>query len=220
MNRITDILVVVNPLLRDQSAVAKAATLARWLGASIELLICNNRDSRHAPLLLTKPKVWAQPPVIMAAVDPGHPRDPAAALDQCILDVATSMAKRFETQAHAMHAYVPATIALTAAGGMPVVEIAAAGREAEQALRCTQIKRWTDVYGVPDENLHVDPGMAADYLPRTAAECHADIVVMGAVSRSDLKHELIGGTAERVLETMPCDVLVVKAPDFARTLPF
>jgi universal stress protein E len=310
VDRITDMLVVVNPLLRDQPAIAKAATLARWLGASIELLICNTQDSRDArmegplprisnallndnldllleeiaeplrddgldvtthiiggdplhstviswmrnspadlvvkdthhhsfaerafttntdwhlirgcsvPLLLTKPKVWAQPPVIMAAVDPGHPQDPAAALDRSILDVATSMAKRFETQAHAIHAYVPSTIALTAAGGIPVVGVSAAGRGTEQALRRSQIKRWTDVYGVPDDNLHVDPGMAADCLPRTAAECHADIVVMGAVSRSDLKRVLIGSTAERVLETMPCDVLVVKAPDFTRNLPF
>ena len=39
MDRITDILVVVNPLVRDQPAITKAATLARWLGASIELLI-------------------------------------------------------------------------------------------------------------------------------------------------------------------------------------
>jgi universal stress protein E len=61
---------------------------------------------------------------------------------------------------------------------------------------------------------------AADCLPRISAEFHADIVVMGAVSRSDLQRVLIGSTAERVLEKMPCDVLVVRAPDFARNLPF
>jgi universal stress protein E len=255
VDRISDILVIVNPLERDQPAVAKAATLARGLGAAIELLICNTKSSREAhlegtrppisnallndnldllleetaeplrddgldvtthiisgdplhstviswmrnspadlvvkdthhhsftkrvfatntdwhlirdcpvPLLLTKPKAWAAPPVIVAAVDPGHPQDPAAALDQCILDVATSMAKRFETQAHVMHAYFPSTIAV-------------------------------------------------------AAECRADIVVMGAPSRSDLKRALIGSTAERALEAMPCDVLVVKSPDFSRNLPF
>jgi hypothetical protein len=30
---------------------------------------------------------------------------------------------------------------------------------------------------------------------------------MGALSRGDLKRVLIGSTAERVLEAMPCDVL-------------
>jgi hypothetical protein len=48
MDRITDILVIANPLVRDQPAIAKAATLARWLGASIELLICDTQSSREA----------------------------------------------------------------------------------------------------------------------------------------------------------------------------
>jgi universal stress protein E len=50
VDRITDILVIVNPLVRDQPAVAKAATLARGLGAAIELLICNTKSSRDAHL--------------------------------------------------------------------------------------------------------------------------------------------------------------------------
>ena len=40
----------------------------------------------------------------------------------------------------------------------------------------------------------------------------ADLVVMGAVSRSGLKRLALGSTAERVLDFLPCDVLVVK-PD-------
>src|ERR1700726_2144451 len=46
MDRITDILVIVNPLVGDQPAISKAATLARWLGAGIELLICNTQNPR------------------------------------------------------------------------------------------------------------------------------------------------------------------------------
>jgi universal stress protein E len=62
--------------------------------------------------------------------------------------------------------------------------------------------------------------MAAECLPRLAAEWHADIVVMGAIARSGLRRVLIGSTAERVLESLPCDVLVVKPPDFVQNLPF
>ena len=47
MDRITDILVIVNPLVEDQPAVTKAATLARWLGASIEMLVCDTKISRE-----------------------------------------------------------------------------------------------------------------------------------------------------------------------------
>jgi nucleotide-binding universal stress UspA family protein len=53
-----------------------------------------------------------------------------------------------------------------------------------------------------------------------ALECCADIVVMGSISRSGLERLVIGSTAERVLEPLPCDVLLVKSPDFERDLPF
>jgi universal stress protein E len=43
---------------------------------------------------------------------------------------------------------------------------------------------------------------------------------MGAIARSGLRRALIGSTAERVLESLPCDVLVVKPQDFAQNLPF
>jgi len=294
MDQITDILVIVNPLVGDQPAVAKAATLARSLGAAIELLICDTtlltdkldssleamaeplrddgidvtthvisgdplhelvvawmrdspadlvvKDTHHhslakrafaansdwhliracpLPLLLTKPRIWDTPPVLMAAVDPGHAYDPTAALDHRILDVAVSMAKRFDAPLHAMHAYFPVTIATAAVGGMrPIVGMSAEWLAAEKALKRLQIKRITDQYGVAGANLHVDAGMAAEYLPRVATEWHADIVVMGAIARSGLKRVLIGSTAERVLESLACDVLVVKSPDFARILPF
>jgi hypothetical protein len=52
-------------------------------------------------------------------------------------------------------------------------------------------------------------------IPRVAGELHADLVVMGAVSRSGLERVFIGNTAERILDTLQCDVLVVKPAKFA-----
>jgi universal stress protein E len=311
MDRISDILVIVNPLPGDQPAIAKAAALARWMGAGIELLICHTHMSREAhmegdlpaisnalltdnlealleqmaeplrddgidvtthvisgaplyavvtswmrnspadlvvkdthhhslgirtfatntdrhliracpvPLLLTKPKPWGRQPLLMAAVDPGHANDRAAVLDHRILDVTASMAKQVDAQVHAVHAYFPSTLAMAAAAGMPPgVGMSVEALAAERELRRSQIKQLTDQYAVCDANLHVDAGMAAEYLPRMATDWHADIVVMGAISRSPLKGILIGSTAERVLESLPCDALVVKSPDFAQNLPF
>jgi universal stress protein E len=122
---------------------------------------------------------------------------------------------------HAIHAYFPATIATAAAAGMPpMVGVSAEALASENELRRSQIKQLTDRYGVADEYLHVDAGSAADYVPRMAAQWRADIVVMGALARSSLKQALLGSTAERVLEALPCDVLVVRSPDFAQSLPF
>ena len=42
----------------------------------------------------------------------------------------------------------------------------------------------------------------------------AQILVMGAISRSGLKGLLIGNTAERMLDRLGCDILIVKPADF------
>jgi universal stress protein E len=173
------------------------------------------------PLLLTKPARWGALPVFAAAVDPGHANDVLAALDHRILDVTATLARRFDAQLHAIHAYFPSTIALAGPGGMPpMVDVSAQALAAEQERRRSQIKQLTDEYGIAAANLHVDMGAAAQYIPRVAAECHADLVVMGAIARSGMKRIFIGSTAERVLEALPCDVLVIKPTDFAKSLPF
>ena len=43
---------------------------------------------------------------------------------------------------------------------------------------------------------------------------------MGAVSRSRLREVFIGSTAERVLDRLPCDVLVIRSADYREKLPF
>ena len=173
------------------------------------------------PLLLTKPAHWGSPPVFAAAVDPGHANDALAALDHRILDVTVTLAKRFDAQVHAVHAYFPSTIALAGPGGMPpMVDVSAQALAAEQERSRSRIKQLTDEYGIAAADLHVGLGVAAHYIPHVAAECHADLVVMGAIARSGLKRIFIGSTAERVLEALPCDILVIKPTDFAKSLPF
>jgi universal stress protein E len=66
----------------------------------------------------------------------------------------------------------------------------------------------------------VDMGFASSCLPQFAERRAVDIMVMGAISRSHLRQKLIGSTAERLLEYLPCDVLVVKETRFADSLPF
>jgi universal stress protein E len=311
MNRICNILVVVNPLVKEQPAIAKSTILAKRFGASVELLICDTKFSRDAhtegqlpessnallidkrdslldqlakpmrdvgievstevisgdplhemiiswlrdspadlivkdkhhhsfatrvftthtdwhlirtcavPLLLTKPEAWAESPVLVAAIDPGHENDPAAILDHCILDTAIGFGKALHGKIHAMHAYTPATLVMAALGAVqPVISVSAEALAAERDVQHAHLRALTDEFGIEDADLHFAPAPAWEYLPRMASECHADIVVMGTISRSSLQRLIIGSTAERMLEPLPCDVLLVKSTDFARDLPF
>jgi len=56
----------------------------------------------------------------------------------------------------------------------------------------------------------VASGDPATELPALARSLRAGLVVMGAMSRSGLKRIFIGNTAEHVLDSLQCDVLVVK----------
>ena len=58
--------------------------------------------------------------------------------------------------------------------------------------------------------------MTHEELPEHASKLNADVVVMGAVSRNRWKRLFIGATAERTLEFVPCDMLIIK-PDWFHT---
>jgi len=275
MDRVADILVIVDPTVIEQPAVVKAHALAGQLGAGIELLACDTKYSRETrmaallpshgdsplsdglqllldrwaepmrsdgidvathiitgdplhecvlswmrnspadmvvkdthhhslakrtlisntdwnliracplPLLLTKPVPWRTPPVFVAAVDPVPADDVLAAFDHRILDVTATLAKRCGAQLHAVHAYLPATIAVAGPAGMPtMVGVSAEALAAESALRRSRIWQLVEQYGVAAANLHVEVGVAAHYLPRMAAECHADLALSSAVRRN------------------------------------
>ena len=57
--------------------------------------------------------------------------------------------------------------------------------------------------------MHQLPGRAHELLPSFAQSHGASLIVMGALSRSGLKRRFIGNTAARVLDHLPCDVLVI-----------
>ncbi len=67
---------------------------------------------------------------------------------------------------------------------------------------------------IPENFVQIIEGDAAELLPHVASSRSSQIVVLGAVSRSAIGRALIGHTAERVLDELHCDVLIVKPPGF------
>ena len=74
----------------------------------------------------------------------------------------------------------------------------------------------TSFHGIEDDKSHLVAGLTHEELPIIATELKADVVVMGAVARNRWKRLFIGATAERTLEHLPCDLLIVK-PDWFQT---
>ncbi len=170
------------------------------------------------PLWLVKPRDIAEMPVLVAAIDPMHQHDKPAALDDEILHVAKDVAKKVGGVVHAFHAYDP-RVAVATATANAYIPVSLPFDEIEQQMHEDHEKRFveiTDFHKIAKENVHLVAGLTHEELPAKAEELEAGLVVMGAVARDRLKRLFIGSTAERTLEDLPCDMLIIK-PDWFET---
>jgi len=166
------------------------------------------------PLLLTKTKAWGRPPVIMAAVDPNHANERVAALDRDILNWAALLAGRLTGELHVIHTFIPtAFAAVVAAGGVRMTPEYPVTLELENTYRFRQIEHLVSAYGVTQEHLHVAMGTPEDCLTRTVTKYRTDVMVMGTSSHGRWHRMVVGSTAATLLESMPCDILIVKPFD-------
>jgi universal stress protein E len=171
------------------------------------------------PLLLAKPNVWQQTPRVAAAIDPGHDYDRPLALDQRILSVAQSLARRLGADLQVLNALLPLVLTSQTVGagvGAGLTDMRAI--EEARLERLTELQRLVATFGVSMGDVHVSLGVPSQVLPALVQDLHVDILAMGAVSRSGLQRLFIGSTAEDLLESLPCDVLVVKAVNFDAAL--
>ena len=67
-------------------------------------------------------------------------------------------------------------------------------------------------YAIDRAQAHLLDGFAEEVIPKFVHEHNIGLLVMGAIARGHLDSLLIGHTAERVLERIECDLLVIK-PD-------
>jgi len=172
------------------------------------------------PLLLVKPTTWSSAIRVGAAIDPGHLDDKPRLLDRCILEQASAIAQHLGGEVHAIHAYIPATIVTAAAASLPpmVIDVDPQVLESERRAKLSELVTLTSDYRVGEENIHLEAGGVNEVLCRLARELHIDMMTMGAVSRGALRSIVVGSTAESVLERLSCDLLIVKAPNFAELL--
>ena len=154
---------------------------------------------RHCPLplLLVKDKNWADPIVMMAAVDPMHSHHKPDSLDAKIVDAASSVAAQIGGEFHVVHAYAEAARPFAAAGKIK--------EQHEKALN-----EFLSGYDFDQEHVHLIDETPVFALQHYSESLNSDICVMGAISRSRMSESLVGSTAEKVLDYIKTDVLILK----------
>lgn len=168
----------------------------------------------HVAVLLVKQTRPYRNPVVLAAVDPSHAFAKPARLDEEILQIASSLRMALRGTLHVMHAYMPVPIGTVAVGVPDAGAIERIQQRAAAEARAG-FARLLRGMTIPKQRRHLSHRHPIDAIEEVARAVRSDILVMGAVSRSGLKRLFIGNTAERVLDALPCDVLVAKPPRFA-----
>ena len=174
---------------------------------------------RHSavPVLLVKNRRPYHRSKVLTAVDPTHAFAKPANLDDAILRYGSMIAAALRGALHAVHAYNPLLVGLTpnqlaAPGGI-------AKAQAEAAARAhAAIDPKLASIGIARVRRHIVDGFAVDVIQNVAREIGAEILVMGAVSRSGLKRLFVGNTAERILDRVTCDVLIIKPKKFSNRI--
>jgi universal stress protein E len=170
------------------------------------------------PLWLVKPQDIPDKPIFIAAIDPLHEHDKPAALDDEILVVSKALAEATNAEIRAFHSYDP-RIAVATATANAYIPVSLPFDEIEKQMHEQHEKRFNEVvtfHGIDASKAHLVAGVTHEELPEFSKSVEADVVVMGAVSRNRWKRLFIGATAERTLEHLPCDLLIVK-PDWFQT---
>lgn len=182
------------------------------------LLTTSHRHGRLARLLLANTDwelmrtcpcpVWfvrsayvPQRPTVLVAVDPFHAHDKPARLDGRLIEAGSTVMRYFGGHMTLVHATD------IAVDKVPVRSFVLA--KAKQAVDDLAAQ-----HEVGPDYCEVRAGQPDEIISTFARREGADILVMGVVSRSASEQPRIGGTAERVIDRVDCDVLVVKPAGF------
>ncbi len=162
------------------------------------------------PVLLLKNHIRWNKPVILAAVDPTHARAKPAKLDAAIVEGATRLGRKLRGSVELMHANFPTGFGLLM--GDPALDGATVAKvfDLQKSAARAAFENFAADADVPKSRRHLVDADPVSGIPAVAEKLGAGLVVMGAVSRSGLKRVFVGNTAERVLASLTCDVLVLK----------
>lgn len=108
---------------------------------------------------------------------------------------------------------------LLAEAGAPLVAPTPEQRDAHVQIRQRELEEFVRdaAQGIQSAEVLVEAGSYGGGIAAHAQECKADLIVIGSKGRTNLKYVLLGSTAERLLTTLPCSLVVVKPP--AEDLP-
>lgn len=190
----------------------RTGKLGRWLLANTDWELIRQCP---CPLWFARSEALPRALRILVAVDPRHAHDKPAELDTELLRTAAMMQQELRGKVSVVHAYEAPASAVPGLLMEPV-RLPLSPRRARDFVAQTvqQVAHLAAAHRIPAAECYVQEGETSEVIEEVADSCNADVLMMGAVSRSLPRRAVIGSTAERVIDRVVCDVFVAKPPGF------
>lgn len=156
------------------------------------------------PVLVSQnpePKTYTN---ILAAVDPTHRNDQLGRLDNNILTLSECLRTCSDAELFLGHVY-PARQSMSIETCMPPID----EFDSWQEFREAAMQKLAEKHHVDSHHTRLISGSPARGVADLAQSIQADLVVMGAQSRTFSSDRLLGSVAEKVLNELDCDLLFV-----------
>ena len=170
------------------------------------------------PVWIIKPSQRKKYARILAAVDPNPAEKANAELNALILDLATSLAGRENSELHIVHAWNMGyeTTLRSSRAHLTSSEIDRMVRDTRKAHKkwLDELLTHYDMQGLTVK-VHLSKGDPGEVIPALAQKKKVELIVMGTVARTGIPGFFIGNTAEKTLADVDCSVLAVKPKAFS-----
>ncbi|MBY5935587.1 universal stress protein [Tateyamaria omphalii] len=169
------------------------------------------------PVWILNSKAEPKAKHIVAAVDPDPSDTTRDALNNNIMQLATSLSVQDDAKLDVLNAWYLHEEHLLRSSRVhtPPEEIEALLLTTKQDSHA-RLTALTDQYTAFSDRMQIMhvKGIAADVIAQHAHEQHIDTLVMGTLGRTGLSGMFIGNTAETILSRVTCSVLAVKPEGF------
>jgi nucleotide-binding universal stress UspA family protein len=146
--------------------------------------------------------------VVLATVDIDE-KETAARMRDVVLSQARRYAEAFGKDAHILHALSTSAAQDMVSGVLP------SGRSSEhlrsiEKEHVERVHQFARRHDYNPEYVHIDVGELVENLKSLIDPMHVDVVVAGTSLRSDLSHLFAGSHVTSLIDSLPCDVWVVR----------
>lgn len=154
------------------------------------------RQASCSVLLVRDDGPWVEQRLLAAVTldtqDPSHDL-----LNNSIITEAHRLAKAMQSQLHCVTAIDPSN------------DIADVLKLLENEELQSDEDKVSERFGIAPERVHIQRGKAADIITSTAQDLRVDTLIIGTVARSGVAAMLLGNTAEKVIDSVDMDILIV-----------